>query len=89
MSKKIGLRKTKSMLRRIVNERGHEYQYICPTYISDEDIEVDSDSCLYSDDKGNPSCMIGVLLSRVSPETFTNPELHPFSCRRTLILSAI
>lgn len=87
MSKKIGVREVKRKLRRVVNEKGHEYQYIYPTYIAVDDIEVESDTCLYSDNKGNPSCIIGVLLSRVSPETFNRlhqyewdtSRLHPIS----------
>lgn len=67
MSKLMGVRELKKRLRRIVNERGHEYTYIHPTYENEYGEEVEAAECYYTDQEGNPSCIVGALLSEVAP----------------------
>lgn len=70
MGKKLTLAQTKEKLRRIVNLKGHEYVYEAPCYEGEDGEPVPVMECNYSDSDGNPSCIVGVLLSEVAPEAF-------------------
>lgn len=76
MTNKITAKEVKRKLRRIANERGYEYKYEAPWY-EDEYGELEQASkCYYSDRDGNPSCIVGVLLHDVAPDTYR--RLHQF-----------
>lgn len=70
MAKKLGVRDVKRKLRRIVNTRGYEYVYEHPTYEDETGELVESDSCVYGDRTGAPSCLIGHLLAEVVPDKY-------------------
>lgn len=72
MAKKIGVRKVKRKLRQIVNARGYEYVYERPTYEDERGDLRESDSCVYGDQQGTPSCLVGQLLAEILPEKYRN-----------------
>lgn len=67
-NKKLTEKQVKRKLRRIANERGHEYVYEAP-YFEDEYGElVQGQECYYTNPEGTPSCIVGVLLADVAPQ---------------------
>lgn len=76
MTNKITVKEVKRKLRRIANERGNEYTYEAPWYEDEYGELVQGNDCYYSDRDGKPSCIVGVLLHDVAPDTYR--RLHQF-----------
>lgn len=76
MTNKITAKEVKRKLRRIANERGYEYTYEAPWYEDEYGELVQASECYYSDRDGKPSCIVGVLLYDVAPDTYR--RLHQF-----------
>ena len=76
MSNKITAKEVVRKLRHIANERGYEYTYEPPWYEDEYGELVQGNDCYYSDRDGNPSCIVGVLLHGVAPDTYRT--LHQF-----------
>lgn len=87
MSKMYDAQEVKRRLRRIANEKGHEYVYQHPTYEDEFGAIQEVDSCTYSDALGQPSCIIGVLLSETVPTAFEKLRSHEWDRGTTLIFS--
>lgn len=43
-----------------IEERGHDYQYSPPS----------GTTCVYADENGEPSCLIGMVIHKLDPEAF-------------------
>lgn len=67
MGNKLGAKATLKKLRRIVNERGHEYVYEAPEYTDADGDLRHGDECYYTTPEGKPSCLVGALLAGVAP----------------------
>ena len=67
MGNKLGAKATLKKLRRIVNERGHEYVYEAPEYTDADGDLRQGDECYYTTPEGKPSCLVGALLAGVAP----------------------
>lgn len=79
MSKKYTLEETKELLDEIVAEVGADYTYEYPTYIGEYGTEVSAVGCVYTTPEGKPSCIVGALLGKVSPEDLK--RLHDYEWR--------
>lgn len=76
MSKKVTKKQVIKKLRHIVNTRGYEYNYEMPLYEDEHGVVVEALDCMYTDSRGAPSCIVGMLLSEVSPTTLK--QLHNY-----------
>lgn len=76
MTNKITAKEVKQKLRRISKERGYGYTYEAPRYEDEYGELVQASECYYSDRDGKPSCIVGVLLHDVAPDTYR--RLHQF-----------
>lgn len=77
MAKKMKLKETKKLLRRIVNEVGHEYTYDYEQFIDPDTGRVETaDSCLYTTEDGKPSCIVGHAVAEVAPAALK--QAHTF-----------
>lgn len=56
----------------IVAEYGEEYEYQYPEYVDEEGAICEAYDCVYADQQGNPSCIVGVYLSREEPEIYAD-----------------
>lgn len=56
----------------IVAEYGEEYEYQYPEYVDEDGVICESPECVYADQQGNPSCIVGVYLSREEPEIYAD-----------------
>lgn len=79
MSKKYTLEETKELLDEIVAEVGAEYTYEYPTYIGEYGAEETAVEGVYTTQDGKPSCIVGALLGKVSPEDLK--RLHEYEWR--------
>ena len=65
--KRITAKQVKKKLRRIANAKGPEYTYVAPSYEDEYGDTVEAQECYYTDEEGNPSCIIGHLLAEDAP----------------------
>lgn len=76
MTEKIGYEELADKLRRIAAERGVDYVYEAPTFVNEYGDPEQGEECYYTDPLGEPSCLVGMVLSEVSPETLA--ALHSY-----------
>lgn len=65
--KPLSVEETIAKLEAIVAKYGEDYVYQLPTY---EDESGELESCMYSNQDGTPSCIVGHVLKEVSPKYF-------------------
>lgn len=84
LTKKVGVKKTKKILRRIVNQYGHEYVYQLPMVENEDGSEYQSSSCMYTEQSGQPSCIVGHVLAEAAPAMLKKLHTHEWSSATVL-----